>query len=280
MFSLKILLRSHLKRSVLFLSIFFLCCTCNKTEKQAPSDPWLEKFLKDVMLDENGIYTLFGSKPMVIFPVFCYSKEDYQQLYDSMSEEEKRNAIIIQDEDDHYDLPENWEKWEKFQAQFLSKRYVMVKQPVPDLPKEFTICFADLARVALCLEEHYDIFKRITHEEFDPLQESLSLKEGSPFWDKAFNSSILSGILFGFGEQNSFFFHWKAEESFPLNRRFIHNNKLRFDQTIDNFGIPIFATFTDLEDPVIEKYKKEREQIKALYKDKDFLETTLKQLCP
>ena len=224
------------------------------------------------MFDQSGIYTLYGSKPMIRFPIFYYSDEEYQQMYESLSEKEKQTTIVLND----YDLPENWENWERSQAQFLSKRYILIKQPIPDSPKESMICFADLAKVALCLEKHYNLFVRTLHQEFDPLQEALSLKNGSPFWDQVFDNALLVGILYGFGEDNSFCFTWNIEKSLILHRQF--SDHLRFGTTIDNFGIPIFATFSTLEDPMIEKYKKERAEIQKLYKGKDFVEVTLKQL--
>lgn len=288
MFFFKKKLRFQLILPLAFLAIVFFSSTCSKVSP--PSNPfqlhhddrlWMEKFLKDVMLGESGIYTLFGSKPMTRFPVFCYSEEDYQQAYNEMSEEDKKNAITLT----NYDLPQNWEKWQMFQAKFPSGRYLLIKQLIPDYPKEFVLCFADLVKVALCLERHYSLFQRITHQAFDPLKETLSFKDGSPFWDLVLSNSVLAGILYGYGERNAFCFFWKHATNDTLSPCFLDGLKFHFynhpssiSHTIANFGLPIFASFSELQDPMIELYKKERTEIQQLYKDKDFVEFTLQKL--
>jgi DNA-directed RNA polymerase subunit H (RpoH/RPB5) len=46
-----------------------------------------------------------------------------------------------------------------------------------------------------------------------------------------------------------------------------------------HFSVPFFASFSpEGEDEVIHKYEIERERIKKIYKDKDFLDLTIQKL--
>lgn len=284
-FFVKNLFRSYLKLWIVFFAIVLFLVSCSKTESSRrfslEDRAWIEKFLKDVMLDESGIYTLFGSKPLTRFPVFSYSEEEYREAYAAMSEEERKNALVLYS----YDLPKNWKKWQQFQALFPSGRYVLFEQTIPDTSKEFMICFADLAKVAVCLEKYYPIFQRVTKQDFNPLQEALFLQEGSPFWDTVFTDSVLVGILYGYGEENSLLFSWKHSASLEIPTHFremlrfhFSNKKERTMQNLDDFDLPVFASFSDLQDPIIERYKRERNEIQQLYKDKDFVNFTLEKL--
>ena len=48
--------------------------------------------------------------------------------------------------------------------------------------------------------------------------------------------------------------------------------------TFDKLPLPIFASFTEGVDEVVEKYKKERDAIRGTYDEKDFLTLTLQKL--
>ena len=56
---------------------------------------WLTQFFEDVMLSENGIYTLWGSsKPMTLIAIEQYTDEEKQAFYNSLTEEEKEEGFI------------------------------------------------------------------------------------------------------------------------------------------------------------------------------------------
>jgi len=142
-----------------------------------------------------------------------------------------------------------------------------------------------VTKVALVLQEHYDTFKAKTGLEFDPLRESLRIEQGSEFWDKAFDHPALLGILLGYGVKNSFCFLWKYGDLPERHQQLSESLLFQFSDkpiggkaTFDTLSLPIFASFSQGEDEVIEKYKREREIIKAAYEDKDFLTLTLEKL--
>ncbi|MGE5195805.1 MAG: hypothetical protein ACM3JI_00565 [Anaerolineae bacterium] len=241
----------------------------------------MSKFFKDILLEESAVYTLWGSKPLTIIPLYHYSEEEEKMYREHLSEEERKSLFEIED----YDIPEKWEKWEKIQSRFPIHRYLFFKKPDPNHPKVYSIYFVDIFRTALVLQENYSCFSRETGVNFDPLQAVFEIKEGSEFWDKVMNHSALMGLLYGFGMQNSYGFRWRYGSDPLKSEKFAKSLNYRFSDTpkfglatLENFSLPIFASFAENHDEVIQKYKKEREEIKQAYLDKDFLDLTLERL--
>ena len=247
----------------------------------------MTKFFNDLMLDQSAIYTLWGSKPLTFATAYLmdsYSEEEIQAYYDNLSEEEKKNGRIVED----YDLPENWEKWEKISAKFPIKRYLLFRSKFDaEDPHSFYIFFVNVLKTATVIQENYQLFRDTVGFDFDPLEVTLQIQnQDSEFWKIAFHRSLLVGILCGFGRDNSWAFHWKHKGNSKTCGHFLENLKhtsstksLRGKVKIDlnNFRIPSFASF-DTNDAVVEKYTQERERIKQLYKDQDFLDLTLERL--
>ena len=278
---------THLRLLLILLTIIFFFAGCDKAPNDIPSQAlsteervWMEKFFKDVMLDESAIYTLFGSKPMTAITLSYRSDEEVNAFFDQMSEEEKATAVVVND----YDLPQNWEKWGKIRSRFPMTRYLFFKKADPEDSKFATLYFVDILRVALILQEYHDIFKSETGIDFHPLQVVFEMEKGSPFWDQVFDNSVLVGLLYGFGLKNSYSFTWKYGELPETCTGFCQALLSRSSDeptygnaTISHFRLPIFASFSE-QDEVIEKYEKERGEIKQRYRGKDFLSLTLLKL--
>ena len=234
------------------------------------------------MLEEKGVYTLYGSKPMTTVVAYYYTQEEKNEIYELMTEEEKSTAVFVE-----YDFfAENWEKWTKIQDRFPMKRYLLFKRDIPDDPKAAIVYFVDILNLALTLNEHYTMIKTIIGEDFNPFDVASEYADpDSNFWKKMKGHSALTGILFGYGAKNSWCFHWKhwdhSDQVDDIAQSITNrasDNSRDGKATLKNFQIPIFASFANGKDEVIEKYEKEREQIKKIYKGKDFLETTLQKL--
>ena len=78
---------------LIFINNFFASCSDLgsrfKPYTDIPSEDfqWMDKFFKDLMLKECGIYTLWGTKPMTVFKIKS-SISDSEVL--KFSEEEKK----------------------------------------------------------------------------------------------------------------------------------------------------------------------------------------------
>ena len=278
----------NLKPLCLFFAILFIVSGCHKTAQTPTSYDltseeriWMEKFFKDIMLDQSAIYTLCGSKPMTTINIHYHSDEEVLAWFNQLSEEKKKNAIVIED----YDLPQNWEKWEKIRLHFPISRYLFFKRTNPEDPKFASLYFVDVAKVALTLQENYAIFNRETGFKFNPFEVVIAMEKWSEFWDKVFGNSTLVGLLYGFGLKNSSSFTWKYADHPEDCDRFCQSLKSYFSDkptfgklTVSQLHLPIFASFSDGKDEVIEKYKKEQEAIRREYQGKDFLNYTLQKL--
>lgn len=248
----------------------------NTTKLNAEDKAWMEPFFKGIMLQNHAIYTLCGSKPMTMIEI---GEEGHS--HDQLSKKDKKNRIVFED----YHLLQNWEHWEKAKSRFPLNRYAFFKRADSTDSKQATIYFVDLTKVALVLQENYTTFKREIGLDFDPLREALAIEQGSEFWDRTFANPALLGLLLGYGMKNSFCFQWKYCDLSEARERLAESLLFRFSDkpqggkaNFDRLSLPIFASFSEGEDEVVEKYKREREVIRAMYEDKDFLTVTLQKL--
>lgn len=269
------------------MTIIFLTVSCstpkNKTLNQtlsADEIEWMEKFFRDVMLEEGGIYTLCGSKPITLITISYDSDDEIQAYLAQLSEEEKEELHIDMD----YNLPANWEKWEKIKARFTLEKYLFFKKKDPDDPNNAFIFLVDKLKTSNILRENYEDFVRFTGINFDPDQIVDEIQnEESTFWKRSFANAALIGLLFGYGHDNSWNFYWmyyddSCKKKSPSSNFHFSDEMRRGKATLSDFPLPIFASFVDQNDPVIIKYRKEREEIQRLYNGVNFLDLTLQKL--
>lgn len=240
----------------------------------------MENFFTGLMLQNPAIYTLCGSKPMTCITLHYLTDEEIQEYYDQMTEEEKKTAIYVED----YQLTQNWEKWEQIRSRFPINRYIIYKKNNTVNSKFAEIYFVDPLKVANVMSENYDVFRDAVGFDFDPYHEASQIEKGSVFWDKIAGNPVFSGILFGFGPKNSFAFYWEHWEKPENSERFLDcvapyvSDHLKDGKSsLENLTLPAFISFYK-EDEVIEKYKKEREDIRNEYRGKNFLDYTLQKL--
>lgn len=239
------------------------------------------------------------------------NNERDMKFYEKLSPLEKEEkARLIDDKDFIHNIEDLWNKWEKIQHRFpLKKRFLLVKK---ERPKEdwkelfpnytaiYDIFLVDMVKTALVIQENYELFRQAVGYDFDPLEIVFELEnEKSKFWDKihgkdAWRYSYLWGFLYGFGKENTFTHFWKSRHLRATNcsekeklfaasikkwpsckNRTAFTDKNAF--TLSNFTIPVFNSFTE-NDPVVAKYEAERENIRQLYKGKDFVAYTLELL--
>lgn len=273
-----------------FLAISLYTTSCSK-QKSPPKNHlsnedrvWMEKFFRDVMLHESAIYTLWGEKPITGLIIEHFTQEEIEAYYNSLTESELKKSYIL---DEPYDLLENWEKWKKLSLQIPMKNYLFFESRWEKDPSATFIYFVNIEKTVALLEKHYEIFRNIVQFEFDPKQVVYEMPTPtSPFWDKTKESALAWGLLFGFGEENSLIFDKKyfgnQEEQKAIDEEFIGKvSHERFQGVVtiglDNFRIPSFMSF-EKDDHTIHQYELERERIKKIYENQDFLSVTLEKL--
>jgi len=238
---------------------------------------------------------------------FCLNKGDLQDrlLYRTLSTEQKKYVTLVEERDWIYPMSKLWEQWEEIQERFpINKRFLLVKKEYfEEQLKKYQcvsgaeIYFIDVFHTALIIQENYPLFKEAVGFEFDPLEIVLDFeKDTAHFWSAIHSAkySYLWGLLYGFGKANSFAFYWKNRHMGNLDRhreeKVVSSSIIKKSSSQDrpimsapdafsirHFFIPTFASFAE-DDPIVSKYKKEREKIKKMYKNRDFIDFTLELL--
>lgn len=302
------------------MSIFLCLHGCNqqKTEKKLKDEKIiLEKFFRYLLLDGSGIYTLVGSKPITSAQLFYEeSKETKQKKWDRLSKEEKqkriliinrdnpedmsfyknlskeikKNAFLVSDNEYTFDQSKVLNNWHFIENLPISDKYLLIKkyQDTFNFEGESIVCydiiFVNILETALILKKYYYFFRDAVGFDFDTMQIIMELKnEESEFWNKINDSkhALLWGLLFGFGEKNSFSFDLVQNKNYNFSnviQKYNSSEEFIPIPSINNFSIPQFMSFSK-EDPIIKKYEKERKQIQKEYQGKNFLKNTLDIIC-
>jgi len=287
------IIKRMLKHTFFLLAIFFLFSSCSSSKKQSsqlelsPEEKhWMEKFFSDLLFAEGGAYTLWGTKPITEIVLYHYTDEEMKALQEELSKEDKENCYVT----DCYDLPSNWEKWEKIKSQFSIKKYLLFRSHFDEDGKASFAYFVDVLRTATLIQDNYELFKKSAEFDFHPLEVVIDMQNpNSVFWNKIRNSKdspLLWGLLFGYGKLNSCAFFWKHFECPQSCQEAVDSYPFRFSNpsprgqvriSLTNFTIPQFVSFSD-DDETIIQYEKEREKIKKAYQGKDLVKITLQKL--
>jgi hypothetical protein len=307
-------IKATVKIFLVLLSILFFSQGCDgKTAHPEEERVILEKFFRFLLLNESGIFTLLGSKPMTKIEIIHEDCNCKKLRWDSLTEEEKRERLLIINKDDPQDiaffknlskdlrrkvilLPDseyvldqskiikNWGIIEKLN---LSKNYILKRKESSFNTKYGTISityvyFVNVAQTAYILQKHYDTFKNAVGFDFDPVSVVSEFKETkSNFWEALEGSekALLWGLLYGYGYKNAYFFHHKNIKEHPMQEisQSFEYEEFSANPTIKNFPIPVFASFSK-NDTVIKRYRKERNIIKKEYANRNFFGHTLKIL--
>lgn len=245
---------------------------------------WMTKFFSDLLFEEQGVFTLFEDKPMVMSLLYNYTREEFESFYDTLPDSIKKETQLVE-----YDYAENWNKWENIQNRFSIGKYLFEKRAISEDGKIFCGLFINIAETAMALQENYEDFRRIVGFDFHPFKEVFKIGDkDSVFWNNVFKNHALLGILLGYGKRNSYLFHWMTEENSKKEELLIEQSILSetSDQaplygtaSLDNFSLPIFRYDSSKENErLLSKYKLQRDRIKTRFKGKDILDVTLRQL--
>jgi len=284
---------------VMFLLLFFSLSPSCSSPWKSPSKSHsfqispeernsLKEFFRELLFDNTGAYTLYGTKPVSIVliqePPTDEEREEWRKYYESLSEKEKAELRVHKA---RYDFRANYQKWQEIKSRFPIRQYLFGIFRLDD--KNETFYFVNIETTVRALLKYYEDFRRVLGYDFDPLQVVFEVEDSnSIFWNKIDKHHALLGILLGYGEDNAWFFRWmlKFEEAkCPIGEFF---RTLPSKSTADfviypdphNFHLPIFRNFGLYPEgkDLLKQYKKEQKQIKALYEGKDEVEVALEWL--
>lgn len=282
------------------LLVFFLSFSCCSSPKKSGQDhdfslsaeehECLRQFFRNLLFYYPGAYTLFGTKPISAVCITHLTEEDkirQNEYLQTLSEEER-----LKKSSRKYDHEKNYEKWNEIKSRFPIRQYLFGSfrsSVFPNDKKTKIILFVNIEETVKILLNHYADFRRTLGCDFDPLTVVFEVENpNSEFWNAVMKHHALQGILFGYGADNAWCFEWsmKYHEDFSFPGKFIQSlpstcieERIVYDYGPKDFHLPTFRIYGFHPDLcLIERYKKERERIKALYVGRDEVDVTLEQL--
>lgn len=250
----------------------------------------MEKFCTDFFLNSSMLYTLFGDKPMsgttIAIPSEDWVAQSEWRLEGIPKRKREKAQKAMFDYCKTYDLHINWKKWQEWRTNKPSLRFLFRVTETKD-PDLLNVDMINVKQVIFMMKKHYGIFKEELGEDFDPIALALEFEDpSSSGWATIFKSHYLMGILYGFGEENAYFFSREREAennasiSLPLSHilsapRFPYQ---RPSTTSPYPPLPRFRSYTRsqvIEDPVLVKYTKSRRRIQQYLQDKNWMHKIL-----
>ncbi len=263
-----------------------------------------EDFFRKFLFLEEGVYTLYGSKPITEIvlspetPEVRAALQETEMIKLSPSEMAQLKESSFEYEEEYW-FEETWSMWEEMIKTLPIKRYLFVERKIgipQDMKKNRYIYFINIAETAKVLLKHYSLFREYVGFDFDPLSVVFDAKNpDSPFWNALWGgentdrSICLMGILFGYGFENSYPFSWhfvkaksteEAEfiEAFlKLGRPTASIESLKKFNPPSNFLLPGYVSFSEY-DAYKEQYQHEYDRIREIYMRSDIIECSMQQL--
>jgi len=250
--------KKNLYRLFICANIFFSSCSSSRSESEA--------FLKKLLLEEGGVYTLLGDKP--ITDVLIYQGSDQEVSLKGLSAESLQRVEYI---DDH--TVENWKSWKNFSRDLKFNGFRFVERPCIRDPLHMMYLLVNIEKLRDLLQRYSDVFSAEIGEDVEVERVLNELDDPkSDFWNRAFANHHLSGLLHGYGEENCHhFMEVVTEKAIP-----VFSEKFEGPVTQENFPLPIFAASSD--DAVTRKYQQQRKKIQEIYKRGNFFSTSVKLL--
>ena len=266
-------------RSTIFL-LFFCICSCSH-----PTKSWELLFLENVMIREEGLYVLMGSKPMSTFCIydgFPETAEEIESYYKvCLSAQKNSNSKEVLDHDTfvkdcqsskYLRHQKMWTAAQEMLKTEIGPRYRFVMRKNPFGEKKGGL-FINVPNTLLALQQYYQEFAKIFGADFEPRKVLDEISdENSLFWECIFQSNYAQGLLFGYGRQNSIEFSWQTENGVSLPQ--LRNQEspiLKENVKVTDLRLPTISTYS-LGDEILEKYRKERILILKEFQGKNFEE--------
>lgn len=254
-------MNTSLFRIFLIFSIILSTCFLFKKIISPSQNPHFRRFIDHVMIRQEGIYTLMGSKPISWIDM-SYIPPTLQERVDfwvCLSEECKMKYSVKDIAFPKYHAPQILKEWEKIQNNYLGSNFRIVKD------SKNSIFFINLGLFLETSQEHNEIFCRILGEKMSP-EKILDhfCDPDSPIGKKIKKNHLLLGLLLGYGLHNSSCFDaMMAEKEVPENLSLWEYNPkplCSLHPKIQDLNLPSFRIYKGGEDS-IEKYEAERQDI-------------------
>lgn len=219
--------------------------------------------MNQLLFQELGVYTLLGDKP--ITSLMVYRGEPFS--WEDIPEEWREKCIQVEDH-----TIENIDAWKQF-----SKNLTFTRFKFAELPCAYDKMYAEFFFINI--EKTKKIWHQYQEKINEIAQTEISFEQGleeldnphSKLWEKILGDHYLIGAFYGFGEENMRYFLTSRDQN-------LFSEHFEGIATKDDFPIPIYATADPVNDATTVKYRKQRKEIKHIFKDKDVVDFTLAEL--
>jgi hypothetical protein len=155
---------------------FFSSCSkdIQRSAQFSPEDKqWLTKLFEDLLFVENGIYTLWGSKPITEIVMYHYSEEEWNRINREISPKELENCYVC----DSYDLPENWNRWEKLSLGSHLNDFILFRSHFSEDEKVSFVYLVNILATSLIIQKNFELFRNAVGFPFHPLEVVLEMSD-------------------------------------------------------------------------------------------------------
>jgi DNA-binding ferritin-like protein (Dps family) len=256
-----------LKKTSVYLNIFFLCNCSNIDNRKIPekNKENIEAFLSEFLIENSAAYTLFGDKPMTEMGFFTGNQEDIR--LDFLSEEDLKCIEWI----DNSASLKNWQQWKEYIQSMKIKNFCFVEIVLSEDPLSTYYFLINFKAVEKIIKDNLNEFENKFGLNAKNFKEELKNPQ-SNFWKNCFSDQYLMGLLYGYGKHNALYFLERTKQS-KLPEHF---EIMQGPYDIDHFPLPTYGSLPD--DTYKNKYIKQRQMIQKEVKKNGILKSVLKKL--
>lgn len=246
-------------------TFFFITCSIKR------NDPKIEAFFRKFLFEEGGAYTLLGDKPITDMLIFTGLPKD--TALNTVSPESLQSLTYVDD-----DTFEQWKEWKKFMKDLRFKNFLFIEGKCARDSTYSWICLINIPKAVKIIQDHELAFRKIIGDQpLDSLDIIHRLTDPkSRFLEAVFSDHYLSGLLHGYGEENSRIFaegFLKEKLHTVLEQPQVSAEN---SMTHEYFPLPTYAASKN--DPMQAKYEKQRKEIQNIYRGGNIIDITLKFL--
>lgn len=256
----------------LVFSLFFF-----KKFTSPSHNPHFRRFVDHAMLREGGLYTLLGSKPVTWIDM-SYSPPNGEEkllFWESLSNNQKIHYSVDDLDFPKYNAKKIAANWVKIQQKYLGRNFNIV-------PYENSVFFINQPVLLNFIEENRDLFAEILGKPMQPIEVLNCIgDQSSSLWQAFLKNHFAMGLLLGYGIHNAkcFAFLVCGEDVPPSHLVDEGPSTILYEEhpKIGQLQLPMFRVFEGGED-VIDKYERERIQIKRYFQGKNFYQTVYEKM--
>ena len=178
--------------------------------------------------------------------------------------------------DDH--TLEQWNAWKKFIKGLTFENFLFVEGICPRDPTYSWVALINIPKTVEMVQRHEIEFRKILrdqHLDSATIIRAL-ISPQSKFLEAVFSDHYLSGLLHGYGEENSRIFSEARHDETAHLTLTLPTEIMEGPVTYKQFPLPTYAACA--KDSMKLKYQKQRTDIQKVYHDGDIVNITLKCL--